>query len=367
MKRWVWAATALVLVIGFVAYRQLSAGKKELVYKTEPAKISRIRRVVSGTGNIEYTAVYNIISQENGTVDQMPINEKSAVKTGQELFSVNGNPVFALNGDTPIYRILKSGDSGKDVEVLQKSLKELGYSIDEIDGDFGSNTRTRLKNFQDDKDLTKTGTLNPQSFQAFPLPLNVIDLPVKQGDRIAAGQTIATLADIIKLKAVVLVNEIDVPQIKVGQQAVITIDALPGKEYTGKVTFISEQPAGSSNQQSSASSSSTTGVVNYSVEVLLDKPSAEIKSGMTANADIVIEEKPSALVVPSAAIKEANGKKFVELLNGKQQKKIEVKTGIYSENQVEILSGIKQGDKVVTAVKESTQGSAGSFRLRPPG
>lgn len=351
-KYWIILAVFVVVIIGFVAFRQLKTPRNAPVFKTETAKKTGIEKAVSGSGNIEYILTYDLANPSTGVIDSLSIKDMEVVKTGQELFRLNGNPVFALNGKTPIYRILRYGNSGEDVKVLQNSLKELGYDIDDADGDFLSEARSALKEFQEDKELSETGIPNPVNFQSFPLPLNVVDLVAKQGDRLAAGRTVAVLADVNKLKVTVLVNEIDIPKVKIGRQAVITIDALPDEEFLGKVSFISEMPAETSSTQQNSGQSSGTGVVSYEVEILLDKVSSNVKAGMTANADIVIEKKDSALVVPSAAIQEREGKKFVRILgSGDMPREVEVTTGISSDDKTEILSGIREGDKVVIGVE----------------
>lgn len=372
MKRWIWAIVVLLLIIGFIVYRQVSVKDIQPTFKTTVARTDTIRKIVSGTGNIEYTVNYSIIANQAGIVDRLNIKENTNIRTGQEILRISGEPLFILNGKTPIYRNLMNGNEGDDVKVLQNSLKELGYDIDETDGDFGSDTKRELKNLQDDKGRDETGVLNIINFQSFPLPLKVVDLSINQGDMATQGQTLATLANSRKLKASVLVNEIDIPQIKKGQIAAIEIDALPGKKFSGKVSVISDKAESSStNQQSqSESSTSTTGVVNYMVEILMDKPSSEIKTGMTANADIIVKQKNNALIVSSAVVKERNGEKFVSILQDGRVIRKSVKTGITTESETEILSGIEKGDKIVVGFdnqsSQNNQGSQGGFMFRPP-
>lgn len=359
---WIVLAAIAVVVIGLIfVIRQAKTSRNVPVFRTEMAETTGIEKVVSGSGNIEYVSKYDLVSPDTGVINSLSIKDMESIKTGQELFRVNGNPVYALNGTTPIYRNLRYGDSGDDVKVLQSSLKELSYDIDEIDGDFGSDTRSALKDFQEDKELSETGILNFANFQAFPLPSNVVNLPVKQGDRLNAGQAVAVFADTDKLKVDVLVNEIDIPKVKVGQQTLITVDALPKEKFSGKVSFVSEMPSDSSSTQQNSSQSSGTGVVSYKVEILFDKVSSDVKAGMTANADIVIEKKDSALVVPSAAVAEREGKKFVRIVGTDgMPREVEVTIGITSDEKTEILSGLNEGNRVVIGTEGfgvSTQGT----------
>ena len=95
------------------------------------------------------------------------------------------------------------------------------------------------------------------------------------------------------------------------------------------------------------------GVVYYKVTVGFDEPDERMKSGMTANVDIITETKENVLAVPQGAVLAKDGQKMVRILEGKDIKEVKVETGIRgSRGEIEILSGLKKGDRVITFIKK---------------
>jgi len=130
---------------------------------------------------------------------------------------------------------------------------------------------------------------------------------------------------------------------KVSQQdpTEITLDAFPDYKFLGKVIKI--DPAETIIQ----------GVVYYKVTVGFDEPDKRMKSGMTANVDIITETKENVLAVPQGAVLAKDGQKMVRILEGKDIKEVKVETGIRgSRGEIEILSGLKKGDRVITFIKK---------------
>jgi multidrug efflux pump subunit AcrA (membrane-fusion protein) len=144
--------------------------------------------------------------------------------------------------------------------------------------------------------------------------------------------------------------EIDIPEADIGlidlaQAAKITLDAFPEQEFSGNVVEI--EPAETIIQ----------GVVYYKTKIGFSDKISEIhkgvKSGMTANIIIIIDSKENVLIVPLRAIKEKDNVKFVRVLFEDNFKEIEVEIGLRSnQGTVEIISGLNEGDKVITFIKE---------------
>jgi len=153
------------------------------------------------------------------------------------------------------------------------------------------------------------------------------------------------------------VDELDIAKIKPGQRTVVTIEALPGKTFNGTVSKISEI----GNVQS--------GVSTYDVTVTIPE-GQEIKSGMTADIEILIADKRDVLLVPVEAVIERNGNYFV-MTGGQagqdgEQRQVRVETGLRNENYVEITGGLEEGDEVIltgiggaAAQNYSTPGAGG--------
>ncbi len=133
------------------------------------------------------------------------------------------------------------------------------------------------------------------------------------------------------------VSEVDVNRIKPGQKATITLDSIPGKTFTGRVMTVDKIGTVSS------------GVTNYPVVILFDANAPEILPNMAATANIIIDSKPGVLLVPSDAIQtQTNGSAYVRVLQNGQPVNITVETGLSSDTQTEIVSGVSEGQQVIT-------------------
>lgn len=162
----------------------------------------------------------------------------------------------------------------------------------------------------------------------------------KEGEMAAPGEPIISLMSVSGLQIEVEVPEVDIGKVKLGQRAEIGLDAFPDEVFWGRVVKI--DPAEEIIQ----------GVVYYKVTIDFDKLDKRIKSGMTADIDIITQEKNNVLVVPARAVISQNDKKMVRVLEGEGFKMREVKTGIHgSEGEIEIISGLKEGERVITFIK----------------
>jgi multidrug efflux pump subunit AcrA (membrane-fusion protein) len=169
-----------------------------------------------------------------------------------------------------------------------------------------------------------------------------------------------TIADLDNLEIVVNMSEVDINEIEAGQRAEITLDAVADASLAGEVSLIA--PAG---VQSS-------GVVNYPVTVALTDPSDSVKTGMTANLNIVVDERTNVLLVPNRAVKTVNKQKTVTVLFEGQQISVPVQVGLSDSTMTEITEGLKEGDVVVvstTTTKATTSGGMGVGGMGgpPPG
>jgi RND family efflux transporter MFP subunit len=173
----------------------------------------------------------------------------------------------------------------------------------------------------------------------------VASVNAKEGDIIpspsVASVPVIELIDPGTMELVVEVDEIDIPQVKVGQEAVITLDALPDAEFTGVVTTIYPRPI------------EVGGVVVYRVKIELEVPQdSGIKVGMSASADIIVERRSNVLLVPDRAIKkDSQGRTIVEVMVNDKIEERPVVIGISDGFNTEVISGLQEGEKVVTEVK----------------
>ncbi len=177
---------------------------------------------------------------------------------------------------------------------------------------------------------------------------------------VSGATSIATIVTQQQI-AIIQLNEVDTAKIKVGQDAQLTFDALPDLKINGKVSEIS------------GVGTVTSGVVNYNIKVSFDSQDARIKPGMSTSVNIITESKDNVLLVPSAAIKtgyqgsyvqtlpgvSANGRKPVTSSVTPVRKFVQV--GDSNDTQTEIVSGVNDGDLIITqTIASSTTATAQS-------
>jgi len=177
----------------------------------------------------------------------------------------------------------------------------------------------------------------------------------REGDTVPSPtmspRTIIHLIDASIMELVVEVDEIDMPGVRLNQKAVISVDALPDAEFEGTVTAVYPLPK------------TVGGVVLYNVKISLDiTENTELKAGMSASADIIIEEHNDTLLVPSRAVKEdEQGKTFVKVLVNGQAEPRPVVTGLDDGIQTEIVQGVNEGETVIIELRTQQQADGGMF------
>ncbi len=180
------------------------------------------------------------------------------------------------------------------------------------------------------------------------------------GDQVSASTNVATVINNQSIAAISL-NEVDVAKIQLKQHATMTFDAIDGLSITGKVAQIDN--IGIVSQ----------GVVNYNVKVTFDVEDPRVKPGMSVAVAIITATAVDALSVPSSAIKTQNGRTYVQLLDPAQTqatvgitgviaktppKEATVQIGISDGTNTQILSGLNEGDSVITQTISATKTSA---------
>ena len=158
------------------------------------------------------------------------------------------------------------------------------------------------------------------------------------GATIVSAQTIGKISNFgSQLTASVSLTEIDVIKVKANQKATITLDAYPEMTFTGKVLSVN------------TSGSSSSGVTSYPVTILLDPVTVEIYPNMSVTAEIITSIKDNVILVPSTAITTDNSGSAVQVKKDNQISTVSVEIGSSNNSQTEIVSGINEGDEVVTA------------------
>ncbi len=182
-----------------------------------------------------------------------------------------------------------------------------------------------------------------------PFDGTIVAVDVKVNDQLSqfdySSKTAVYLVDTKTIRMTGIIDEIDITRVAVGQDAILTVDALPGQKLNGSVRFVS--PFGTLQ----------AGVVNFPVEIYLDKSENVdlLRGGLTATADIITGKRDNVLMVPNRAIKGLAGDFWVDVVTNASTATTEkrpVKTGLQNKKSTEIISGLKEGEQVlIEAIK----------------
>lgn len=179
-------------------------------------------------------------------------------------------------------------------------------------------------------------------------PGMAISNTVNATTNVVSSQKIATIHSESLPIAQFNVSEIDVGKIKEGNKATITLDALSGKTFTGVVTGVDRTGVVSS------------GVTNYPLTINFDTNDNEILPNMSVTANIITATRDNVLLVPASSIQTVSGSTYVRVMKNNQVIQVQVETGLSSDTQTEIVSGVSEGDSVVTSVVSNNQSSGSS-------
>ncbi len=202
-----------------------------------------------------------------------------------------------------------------------------------------------------------------------PISGKVMKINVEEGETAVMGTmnyqgtVLMTIADLSSMLAVVRIDETDVPNVDVGQEAEIIADAMPDSVFKATVAKVGLMPI--------TSQLTTEQVTDFEVEIEMHEFSPLLRPGMNVKADIITNKKDSVLVVPIQAsgkrkVKDENVESVFIIEKGKAVLK-EITTGLSSDTDIEILSGIEIGDTVITGpyrvLSKLKDGQAVNFKI----
>ncbi len=265
---------------------------------------------------------------------------KNVSATQANLNSWLGKLSTHLDDLTSIYNTIQNSkiaitSSARDITAKKQSLEKLQIGTDPLD-------------IQQQQLSVRSQEYNYENyFIRAPFDGVIAKTDVNKGDSISSGTTVATYITKQKVANITL-NEVDVAKVNVGDKATLTFDAVDGLSITGKVLEV--DLAGVVSQ----------GVVTYGVKIGFDTQDDRVRSGMSVSVAIATEVHQDVLVVPNAAVKTRNGTSYVEVVDksvvesstavpldvAPTQQQITV--GISDDQNTEIISGINEGDKIVS-------------------
>jgi HlyD family secretion protein len=177
-----------------------------------------------------------------------------------------------------------------------------------------------------------------------PMGGTITSLGVELGEMVSPGQPVVVLSGLTELEVEVNLDETDVARVAVGQSAQVSVDAFPGVEMNGEVTYIAPK------------ADVASGVVLFPVTVRLIGQALPVRAGMTADVEITTASREDALIVPLRAVHIEDGLAYVERVVGDQIERVAVTLGLTTDTEAEITRGLSEGD-VVSVVAASTQSS----------
>ena len=369
------AAIAIVLIAacacgGWDYYQQQQSAKQAAAVETATVQRMNLKSTVSATGTIRPVDSVEVSPKITARISQVLVKENDHVTAGQVVATLDGKD-YQAKYDQAQYKVT---NTRLDYERY-KSLYDQGAGTKQALDNAEYEYKTALSTLSAaESDLAETSITAPMSGV-------IVGEPKPAGTMAVQGNSnptvIMRIADTSKKQILANIDETDIGKIKVGQDATFTVDTYSDKTFTAHVTKISQTDTSNTwdtngtSSTSSSSSSSSASVIYYYVILDVDDPDDELRLGMTARVDIITSEKDDALVVPIAALKTNNGGTYVLRVgdDGKSEE-VPVTTGIYSDDYVEILSGLNAGDKVsisYTAAKTTSSSSSKSnSRQGPP-
>ena len=379
----------LVVVIAVVAYAANSGGTK-----IDPSKLGKVEKgdiakSVVATGKIEPITKITIKSKASGIVKRLLVDAGENVKTGQIMAELDKEEIQArvraaqaalaaseanLNASQADYQRSEVDAQGPEVPLLQRAYErakkmagegvvsqaaqddaQRAYetAVNKRDMARANLSVSKAKIAQARAQVEQNRAALAQNEEELrnstivaPIDGIVLARNVEVGDAVSSilvlGSSATSLFDMGDTKEVFVrgkVDESDIGKVYLGQTARIKVESFKDKTFDGKVTKIS--PMGTEKDN----------VTTFEVRVSITNATGELKAMMTANAEVILEEHKGVLYIPEGAlIYDKDKKASVEVPDAKGQegkRKVAVTVGISNGSKPELLSGLKEGDKVI--------------------
>ena len=304
---------------------------QKLGVRTEAAQLRPLDKVVRASGRIEpdERRLYAISPKFEGYVERLHVNVTGQpVGKGQALFEVYSPELVSAQRE---YAIAAQG-----VEAL----KEAGGPARDGMKQLADSSLLRLKNWdiseEQVKALAKSGeTKRTMTFRS-PVAGIVTEKKAVQGMRFMPGEVLYQVADLSSVWVVADVFEQDIGLIKSGAKARVMINAYPGKTFEGTISYVYP----TLNDQTRT----------VPVRVELANPGLLLKPAMFAQVELPVSAKGSAVTVPVSAVIDSGARQIVLIQQGEGRfEPREVKLGARSDNHLEVIEGVKEGEQVVVA------------------
>ncbi len=297
MKMLWWTLAIVVIAAGAWAGYRYFDGKKEAplaaAQATTQVRKGTIEVKVSGTGNIQPSARETVTAGSAGTVEKVHAKKGDTVKKGDVLVTYeeedNASQLRSKEIDLKKKKLelqdlqtkFKSAADDESRDAVALSIQKQELDIESVQSDIAS--------------LKEDNSVDPV---VAPIDGVLTSFEVKEGDAVNPNTTVAEIVNYAQLQMVVSIDELDIPKVKLDQEASILVEALPDRTFAGKVVTIADEGA------------SSNGVASFDVTIALTAAD-NLKVGMSAEASILTAQKTDALYVPVEVVQSSQGKYFV--------------------------------------------------------
>ena len=376
----------LILGVGgyFVYDKFFKVKDEEVEFITKKAKKGSFSKKVDATGEIFATELIDVGAQVSGQIKKLYVKLGDQVKKGDMIASIDSstqqNSIDNKEAQLAIYKaqlesakvalniaktqfdrenalFAKNATSKQEFESAKNTFSANSAKIKELEAQI-KQTNIELSTAKINLGYTKITA---------PRDGTVVSVQVEEGQTVNANQTtptIVNIADLSHVKMKMQIAEGDITKIKVGTPVEYSILSEPTKKFQTTVssidpglTTLSDGSYGSSSSSKSSysSSSSSSSAVYYYAQSIVDNKDGILRIGMTTQNELLIANVEDAIIVPSIGIKKDENGTFVYVLKDGKPVKTAVKTGIKDNLDTQIISGINEGDEIITSQGSSSE------------
>lgn len=352
----------LILLVWVLAYFKKANSATVEDFKVEEPFYTSINTKIVATGKLNPEEEIELKPQVSGIVDKILVEEGDIVKKGDLIAKIRvvPNEQSLVSANSRINTSRLNFDNANTLYKRNKVLFEKGVisQQDFENSELSMNqARESLAQAQNDYQIIKRGSLSSGSGAntniMAQIPGTILSIPVREGDQVIesnnfnAGTSIATVADMSKMIFEGQVDEAEVGKIKEGIDIKVVLGAINEKEFPAKLTFVA--PKGLE----------VNGAVQFTIKADVQvEQSTNIRAGYSANAEIELESKENTFCIKESLLQfnRITEKPFVEIQKEDGTfEKVDVELGISDGINVEILEGVKEGDKIKVWNKASNE------------
>jgi len=363
----------LLAIIGFIFWPKNNASS--IMLATTQVKTGDLTTTVTATGTVEPITLVEIGTQVSGVISKIYVDFNSEVKAGQVIAELDKR-LLASELETA-----QANLQSRKVELQQEErnynrYKEL-WNRQAISKSDWENAETTYQTAKLAVTSSQAAVLKAQTNLGYATIYATIDgvvvsRAVEEGQTVAASfstPTLFTIAnDLTKMRVIANVDEADIGQVEEGQSVQFTVDAYPDDVFDGKVVQVRLEATTTSN------------VVTYEVVIDAPNPHLKLKPGLTANVNIYTMKEDNVLMIPAKALRFNpdpeilkgikglvissdipvlnNGEKIVWTESGNNLLPKVITTGLSDGINIQIKSGLTEGEKVVTGVIQKSEMSS---------